>query len=209
MNRVPDSMLDFSPAGGTARPVRVNVRRSLRALDQRGMALLEVVIASVIIGITVLGVSLMLVRGTSFTASQGTNQAVLYLAEQKLERLRVLGFIGTPALGPTTSGANDGCADNTEPCYNETDVRAGSVTGGQLQQFTRVTCVDYVPDSGPPYPSACPGGSPGTPPAWCTDTPSCTKRIRVIVTPVNQEAVAGADPITLEMILINPPEAFL
>ena len=180
----------------------------LRGPGQRGIALLEVIITALIVGITVLGVSLMLVRGSAFTASQATNQAELYLAEQKLERLRILGFTGTSALGPSDAGATAGCGDDTEPCYNET-LQGGAVTGANLQRFTRVTCVDYVTDSGPPYPSACPGPAPGAPPAWCPDPVSCTKRARVTVQPLDQATVAGAAPITLEIILVNPPQAVL
>ena len=124
-------------------------------LDQRGFALLEVVIASLIIGITVLGVSLMLVRGSAFVSSESTSQGELYLAEQKLERLRVLGFTGASVLGPSDAGATAGCATDTEPCYNET-LQGGVVANSKLQSFTRLTCVDYVTDSGPPYPAACP-----------------------------------------------------
>jgi type II secretory pathway pseudopilin PulG len=175
--------------------------------DQRGIALLEVIIAAVIVGITVLGVSLMLVRGSAFTTAQSTNQAELYLAEQKLERLRILGFTGTPVLGPTDPGATDGCADNKEPCYNET-VQGGIVASGQLQRFTRLTCVDYVSDNGPPYPSACPSGPPSQLPCETDNSqPSCTKRVRVTVQPLNQAPLVRADPVTFEVILVNPPPA--
>jgi prepilin-type N-terminal cleavage/methylation domain-containing protein len=175
-------------------------------LDQRGFALLEVVIASIIIGITVLGVSLMLVRGSAFVSSESTSQGELYLAEQKLERLRVLGFTGTSVLGPSDAGATAGCATDIEPCYNET-LQGGVLANSKLQSFTRLTCVDYVTDSGPPYPAACPSTPPAQPvcPTDATST-TCTKRVRVTVQPLNQETIAGVAPITLEMILINPPQ---
>lgn len=174
---------------------------------QRGGALLEVLIAAIVVGITILGVSLMLMRGSTFTASQGTNQAELYLAEQKLERLRVLGFTGTPVFAPGDAGATAGCSTDAEPCYNET-LQGGAVTNAQLQSFTRLTCVDFVSDGGPPYPADCPSAPPSQPPCWSDPGDlSCTKRIRVTVQPLGQETVAGAEPISLEMILVNPPQA--
>jgi type II secretory pathway pseudopilin PulG len=174
---------------------------------QSGLALLEVLIASIVVGITVLGVSLMLVRATAFTSSQGTNQAELYYAEQKLERLRVLGFTGVRVLGPTDTGASDGCSTDIEPCYSET-IQGGVVSNAQPQSFTRTTCVDFVSDDGPPYPANCPSTPPSQPACWSDASHvTCTKRIRVTVQPLNQRTLAGADPITIEMIVVNPPPA--
>jgi prepilin-type N-terminal cleavage/methylation domain-containing protein len=175
---------------------------------QRGYALIEVLIASIVVGIGVLGVSLMLTHGSAFTASQGVSQVELYLAEQKLERLRVMGYVGTAVLASSDVGATAGCGTDAEPCYNETLQGSGAVRSGQGQSFTRLTCVDYVADSGPPYPTACPGTLPAQPPCWSSAANlSCTKRVRVTVQPLNQAAVARPDPITLEMILVNPPQA--
>jgi type II secretory pathway pseudopilin PulG len=175
--------------------------------EQGGSMLLEVLVATIVIAISILGLSLMLVRSSAFTASQGTNQAELYLAEQKLERLRVLGFTGTPVFGSGDAGATAGCGTDTEPCYNET-LQGGVVTNAQPQRVTRLTCVDYVSDGGPPYPANCPSAPPAQPACWSDPGDvTCTKRVRVTVQPLNQTTVAGADPITLEMILVNPPQA--
>jgi hypothetical protein len=162
--------------------------------------LLEVLIASIVVGITVLGVSLMLVRASAFTVSEGTNQGELYLAEQKLEKLRAPGiqreaFLKAPVLGSGDAGANAECSSGGEPCYSETP-KGGAVTNGQPQSFTRLTCVDYVSDSGPPYPEVC-TPNPGS--------PTLTKRVQVKVQPLNQAALAKAGDITLDMILINTP----
>ena len=184
-------------------------RVGLRSLEQRGFALLEVLIAGIVVGITILGVSLMLTYGSAFTVSQGTSGVELNLAEQKLEKLRTLGFTGTPTLGPDGSGASDKCPNN-EPCYKEETLQGGAVTNGRQQSFTRLTCVDYVSDNGPPYPEACPSTPPGQPACWSDPsggTLTCTKRVRVTVQPRDQASIAKADSIVLEMILVNPPKA--
>ena len=201
------------PPGPTARPISppsADGSRRRRGTAPRagepGIALLEVLIASLVVGIGILGVSLMLIYGPAFTVSAGTSQVQLYMAAQKLERLRVLGFYGMPALGPADVGATAGCGANQEPCYAET-IQGGAIADGQPHAFTRLTCVDYVSDDGPPYPKDCPS-APGGSPCWSSASDlSCTKRIRVTVEPLDQAGTARAGPVTLEAILVNPPLA--
>ena len=194
-----------------AMPVGTGGKREvgLRGPGQRGFALLEVLIAGIVVGITILGVSLMLVRAPAFTVSEGTNQVELYLAEQKLERLRAVGLLGVDVGGPPT----DPCSSDVDTCYYET-LQGGAVTNGQPQSFKRLTCVDYVRDL--PYPAVCTPNAcdasvqtpdpDGTTPAGTT---GCrTKRVQVKVQPLNQSEFAKADdPIALDMILVNQPQA--
>jgi prepilin-type N-terminal cleavage/methylation domain-containing protein len=102
---------------------------------QQGFALVEVVVASLILGIAVTGVALMLSTARSFTVAQGDDRVAFYLAQDKLENLRVLGF----AAVPTSSGP---CPGTT--CYDETGLTAGE---DQAQTFSRGTAVVCVAKS--------------------------------------------------------------
>jgi Tfp pilus assembly protein PilX len=151
-----------------------------------GLALAEVLIAGLIIGIVVIGLSLMASWSQVLVAAQGDNRVALFLAEQKLEKMRVWGFDGAQVCGPGCSSSPP-CPDG-EPCYNET-IAAGSVAGATLQGFTRKTCVDYV--GNPPYPDTCDPTAPST----------GTKRVQVEVKPT----MVQADRVTIETVLVNPP----
>src|SRR6266851_978539 len=68
---------------------------------EKGSALIEVVIASLCLGIAVVGVALMMSSARSFTVAQGDDRVAFYLAQEKLENLRALGFAAVPTIsGP-------------------------------------------------------------------------------------------------------------
>jgi Tfp pilus assembly protein PilV len=155
----------------------VSVRKSgwkprLPLRREQGAALVEVAMASVVLGVAVAGVALMLSAGRSFTVAQGDDRVAFYLAQDKLENLRALGF----AAVPTSSGA---CPGTT--CYNETGLTAGEDQG---QTFSRVTTVVCVAKSNVNTAIACP-------------SPQVLKRITVTVTP----SMRQADPMTLQTVL--------
>ena len=102
---------------------------------EQGLALIEVVMTSVVLGIAVVGVALMFSSARSFVVAQGDARVAFYLAQEKIENLRIVNFslltVGAPPANPCTPGTN---------CYKEV------LTTGQdnTQTFTRETTVDCV-----------------------------------------------------------------
>jgi Tfp pilus assembly protein PilV len=155
---------------------------------QHGMALLEVVVAALILAVAVLGLALMLSQGQAVTVAQGDTRVALHLAQQKVEKLTGLGWSATPVADRTNGdGVNNGCTvagANNEPCYSETfsptngtpnGLGAGTQTPADAQldrqTFTRLTCVRYVQDDNPELPA-----DPVEPPSsW--NCPSCTPAV--------------------------------
>jgi len=64
----------------------------VRLGDERGTALLEVLTASVIVLIAMIGLALMFSMGSSYVAAEGGERVALFLAQQRLEELRAVGF---------------------------------------------------------------------------------------------------------------------
>jgi prepilin-type N-terminal cleavage/methylation domain-containing protein len=177
---------------------------------QQGFTLLEILLAAVIAGIAIMGLTLMLSRGLEHVVAQGDDRVALYLARQKIEKLTGAGFAGLL----TGDKVNDaGCPNPPDPnnaaerCYNETNL-AGSgqqTTGGPTsldqQTFRRVTCVRNVNDDNPSLPAdtldpatwTCPNCALG---GTCTGS---TRRIKVAVTP----GMMQADAVTVESVLVD------
>jgi len=149
------------------------------ASSSRGIALLEVLIAGAILAIAVVGLSLMLSSGQSLVMAEGDERVALYLAQQKIEKLRGLGLrcipVGTSA---DAVGPEPGCGSSSQQDYNETPAELGS---SRYRRLTVVECVD--PQT-------------FTPTAPCPD-PVTAKRITVTVDPQMREA----DPITISSVL--------
>jgi hypothetical protein len=114
----------------------------------------------------------MLSTARSFTVAQGDDRVAFYLAQEKLENLRALGF----AAVPTSSGP---CPGTT--CYNESGLTAGE---DQVQIFSRVTTVVCVAKDNVNTAIPCP-------------TPPVLKLLTVTVTPPMRQA----DPMTLQTVL--------
>ena len=143
---------------------------------EKGSMLIEVMIASLCLGIAVVGVALMMSSARSFTVAQGTTRVALYLAQDKLERLLTLEFAAIPLTGGACPGTT---------CYNETNLTAGE---DNTQTFTRATTVDCVDKNDFTTPINCP-------------TPQVFKRITVTVTPTMRQA----DAKVLQTVLLSPP----
>ena len=143
---------------------------------EKGSMLIEVMIASLCLGIAVVGVALMMSSARSFTVAQGTTRVALYLAQDKLEHLLASEF----AVIPFTGGA---CPTT---CYQLQE----NLTAGEdnTQTFTRATTVDCVDKNDFTTPINCP-------------TPQVFKRITVTVTPTMRQA----DAKTLQTVLVSPP----
>ncbi len=108
------------------------MRRALCALrDQRGVIIVEVLVAGVVFAIDVIGLVLMFSWGQSFVVAQGDDRVALYLAQQRIESLRASGYAAAEDL-------NSNCGGTPEADENLT---AGS---GNAQSFTRQTAVVHV-----------------------------------------------------------------
>ena len=109
-----------------------SMRFALCALrDQRGVFIVEVLVAGVVFAIAVIGLVLMFGWGQTFVVAQGNDRVALYLAQQQIESLRASGYAAAEAL-------NSNCGGN--PGLDET-LTAGR---GNSQSFTRQTDVEYV-----------------------------------------------------------------
>lgn len=71
--------------------------------DQRGIGLLEALIASVIVAIGAIGVALMFANGQAFISAEGDNRVAVVLAQQKIEHIRAFGYTGLAAGCPPAS----------------------------------------------------------------------------------------------------------
>jgi hypothetical protein len=169
-----------------------------------GATLLELLVASVIFSLAIVGIAVMFGLGQTYLSAEVDDRVGVGLAQQKLEALRGLGFdcipvggpgqAGTPmALGPSTATALT-CADTPSAqaarTYNEdedvTDRPAGDPEYRPFryykQRTTRVDCVHFrAPDGGDP--SSFSVQSP------CASVPTA-KRITVEVTPRSAAARA-------------------
>src|SRR5437879_482258 len=76
--------------------VRTERARDLRSCvclsDERGIALLEVLTAGVVLSIAMIGLALMFSLGASFVTAEGGERIALYLAQQRMEELRAIGL---------------------------------------------------------------------------------------------------------------------
>lgn len=147
-----------------------------RWATEDGAALLEVLMAGMVLGIAIVGIALMFSSARSSIVAEGDDRVASYLAEQKLENLRALGFAAVP-LSPGST-----CPGTT--CYNEAGLTAGV---DNTQTFTRVTAVDCVDINNLNNAVTCP-------------TPPLLKRITVTVTPQMRQA----DPEVLQTVLASP-----
>jgi Tfp pilus assembly protein PilV len=60
--------------------------------DERGISLIEVIVAAVVVGIGAVGVALMFSAGQAYIQAEGDNRVALFLAQQKLEQFGSVGF---------------------------------------------------------------------------------------------------------------------
>ena len=67
-------------------------RPRVRLGDERGIALLEALMASVVVLIAIIGLALMFSMGSSYVRAEGGERVALFLAQQRLEELRAIGL---------------------------------------------------------------------------------------------------------------------
>ncbi len=140
---------------------------------QDGATLLEVLIVVALLSVAVVGVALMFSQGHSFIVAEGDDRVALYLAQQKIEKLRAGGF-GVLQVGDAT--VVTGCP--AEPCYTE-----NPVPGFSSPLYHRTTVVECV-------------GPNSFSPADCQN-PVTAKRIRVTVVP----PMVKADTVVTDSVL--------
>ncbi|HKZ07063.1 MAG TPA: prepilin-type N-terminal cleavage/methylation domain-containing protein [Methylomirabilota bacterium] len=114
-------------------------RRLLR--DSRGVSIIEVLIAALLLGIATAGVTLMFGTGQAFIVGEGDNRVALALARQAVEQVRASGF------GPTM-----GADPREEPTFNATAY--GTTHPGYERSITiaSVCANDFLPACSPPTP---------------------------------------------------------
>ena len=111
------------------------LRHALYALrGERGVAIIEALVAGVVLAIAAIGLAVLFSWGQSFVVAQGDNRVALYLAQQRIESLRASGYGAAEVLKSNCGG--------TSPAPDET-LTAGM---GNSQSFTRQTAVEYVND---------------------------------------------------------------
>jgi hypothetical protein len=69
----------------------------------RGFAILEVSMASLLLGISIVGITLMFSVGQGLILGEGDNRVSLFLAQQRLEQIRSLGFENALPTDPTNN----------------------------------------------------------------------------------------------------------
>jgi hypothetical protein len=130
----------------------------------------------------------MLSSGQSLVMADGDERAGFYLAQQKIERLRMLGLRCIPVGGSAdTVGPESGCSVSTQQDYNETPEELGpqlNLPPGVPARHRRLTVVE------------CADPQTFAPTAPCPD-PVRAKRITVSVVPQTHEA----EPITVSSVL--------
>ena len=71
--------------------------------EQRGLSLVEVLVASVVVGIAGVGVAMMFGTGQAYINAEGDNRVMLFLAQQRIEQVRALGYSSLFASPPSSS----------------------------------------------------------------------------------------------------------
>ena len=130
---------------------------------------------AVVVGIAAIGIAFMYSFGNTWVVAKGDDRVALSLAQQKIERLRALGYADA-ALNPGVTGSE----------LNMT--ASGSASD---RKFNRYTCVENVSDTAVSTPAYA-GGNTGSP---CNaNAATNTKRITVVVQPWQSGNQRYADP---------------
>ena len=121
-----------------------NLRSRLRLSDEHGIALLEVLTASVIVLIAMIGLALMFSMGSSYVAAEGGERVALFLAQQRLEELRAIGL----ARAVTES---EGPIPGFPGFLRSTTIAAGTDLdgGGDVPRIITVSVRSLVRQAGP------------------------------------------------------------
>ena len=145
--------------------------------NARGTVLIEALVTGVVLAIAVIGLASLFSFGQSFVVAEGDQRAGIFLAQQKIENLRSLGF----ACIPVGSGdsVTSTCSGVAAQDYDESGADLGLP---RYSRSTTVACVDSITFA----PIGCPN-------------PITAKRITVTVnsTLVQAEAITVESVVTL------------
>lgn len=75
----------------------------LAARDQRGLSFIEVLVASLVVGIAGVGIAVMFGTGQAYINAEGDNRVSLFLAQQRIEQIRALGYASLFASPPSSA----------------------------------------------------------------------------------------------------------
>lgn len=152
------------------------------------MSIIEVLVATLIVGIAAVGTIFMFSAGQATTAAVGQDRVALYLAQQRIEQVRSTGF------GPSIESSSD---PRVESSWVALDSNTYNASGPGYERQTQIT-------------SRCPSdytklGTDGTCP---TGPVTVTEAKRVVVT-VRALNPAGGNtdqqtlPVVLQLILVR------
>jgi type II secretory pathway pseudopilin PulG len=109
--------------------------------DSRGISIIEVLIAALLLGIASAGVTLMFGSGQAFIVGEGDNRVALALARQAVEQVRASGF------GPTA-----GADPREELAFNSTAYGTTHPGFERTITITSVCANDFLPACVPSVP---------------------------------------------------------
>src|SRR3989442_3954852 len=87
-----DDRQEGHDGGAPSTHAALHYTRSMILASERGIALLEVLIAGVILSVVTLGLALMFSLGQSSVDAEGGERIALYLAQKRMEELRTMGL---------------------------------------------------------------------------------------------------------------------
>jgi type II secretory pathway pseudopilin PulG len=111
------------------------------ARDRRGISVVEVLVAALLLSIASAGVTLMFGSGQAFIVGEGDNRVALALARQAIERVRASGF------GPTS-----GSDPRQELTFNSTAYGTTYPGYERTITITSVCANNFLPACTPPTP---------------------------------------------------------
>jgi type II secretory pathway pseudopilin PulG len=184
-------------------------RSGLWSRDEAGIALVEVLITAVVMGIAAVGIALMFATGSGWVSAEGDDRVAMKLAQQKVEQLRSMSFgcifAGGPGSYPTPlTGCTAAQNYNEGPGNNWVDATGASSPqpAPTNKTYTRKTCVQYVNDTSVSSPAYTGGANPTA--ATCVPgNPTNVKRIVVVVQPTR--ATATDPPVILHAWITAVP----
>jgi type II secretory pathway pseudopilin PulG len=158
-----------------------------RVAPQAGFSIVEVLVASLVAAVAIVGIALMFGSGSAWVSVLGEDRVALGLAQQEIEMVRDGGWSAAVARLGTSADACVRLAARPSPAPGEPCPPAEKT-------FSRITCIQYVdvdaarPETlaDPPYSAACPGGG-----------PSAVPTLRITVT-VQQNDQPQAAPVLLQ-----------
>ena len=168
---------------------------SSQLVKQTGFSLIEILVAGLVMGTAIVGVSLMYGTGSFWVNAMAQDRVAAGLAQQRIEQIRAdtaPSSLGWDSTAPTVA---PGCV--TEPQVDPANCDINTSACRQTPKYQRVTCIEYVDPSSPAGLST---------PAYTPDCPagaaSSTRRVTVTVTPVYVDGNSANNPVRRAYVVI-------